>query len=46
MIAPQDIMMEMLTKTARTSSSEFKGTAVYFNLVMPDDTVVEWMGAG
>jgi len=35
-IPPEDIMMEMLSKTGRTSICEFKGTAVYFDLVMPE----------
>ena len=35
-IPPEDIMMELLNKTARTSSCEFKGMAVYFDLVLPD----------
>jgi uncharacterized protein (DUF427 family) len=29
-------MMDLLIKTARTSSCEFKGMAVYFDLVLPD----------
>lgn len=33
---PKDIMMDLLIKTARTSSCEFKGMAVYFDLVMAD----------
>ncbi len=35
-IPPEDIMMELLNKMARTSICEFKGMAVYFNLAMPD----------
>ncbi len=35
-IPPKDILMELLNKTARTSSCEFKGLAVYFDLVLPD----------
>ena len=35
-IPPRDIMMELLIMTARTSSCEFKGMAVYFDLVWPD----------
>jgi uncharacterized protein (DUF427 family) len=34
-IPPENIMMELLSKTARTSSCEFKGMAVYFDLVLP-----------
>jgi uncharacterized protein (DUF427 family) len=34
-IPPADIKMELMSKTGRTSVCEFKGTAVYFDLVMP-----------
>ncbi len=33
-ISPADIKMEYLSKTARTSMCEFKGRAVYFDLVL------------
>ncbi len=35
-IPPADIMMELMSKTGRTSVCEFKGTAVYFDLVIPE----------
>ncbi len=35
-IPPGDIMMELLSKTGRTSICEYKGTAVYYNLVTPE----------
>jgi uncharacterized protein (DUF427 family) len=43
-IPPEDIMMELLNKTARTSSCEFKGMAVYFDLVLPDIRLKMWPG--
>jgi uncharacterized protein (DUF427 family) len=39
-IPPADIKMEHLSKTARTSMCEFKGKAVYFDLVL-DRVVIE-----
>ncbi len=43
-IPPEDIMMELLHKTTRTSSCEFKGKAVYFDLMTTDLNVenVAW----
>jgi uncharacterized protein (DUF427 family) len=35
-IPPEDIIMDLLSKTARTSDCEFKGMAVYFDLVLPE----------
>jgi len=34
-IPPADIKMELMSKTGRTSVCEFKGTAVYFDLIIP-----------
>lgn len=34
-IPPQDIKMELLKKTDRTSNCEFKGVAVYYDLAAP-----------
>ena len=43
-IPPEDAMTELLIKTARTSSCEFKGRAVYFDLVMSSGRIenVAW----
>jgi uncharacterized protein (DUF427 family) len=43
-IPPADIMMELFSKTGRTSVCEFKGTAVYFDLVLPGERIenVAW----
>ena len=38
-IPPEDIMMDLLQKTSRTSICEFKGVAVYFNLVTENDQI-------
>jgi uncharacterized protein (DUF427 family) len=35
-IPPEDIMMDLLSKTDRASSCEFKGRAVYYDLVTPE----------
>ncbi len=43
-IPPKDIMMELLQKTKRTSMCEFKGMAVYFDLVTAKEKIenVAW----
>jgi len=43
-IPPKDIMMELLQKTKRTSMCEFKGMAVYFDLVTDKEKIesVAW----
>ncbi|MBW6463438.1 MAG: DUF427 domain-containing protein [Bacillota bacterium] len=43
-IPPADIEMEMLVKTAKTSMCEFKGMAIYYDLVLPEMQVesVAW----
>ncbi len=38
-IPPENIMMDLLQKTSRTSMCEFKGMAVYFNLVTENDQI-------
>ena len=38
-IPPEDVMMELLRKNGRTSMCEFKGMAVYFDLVTTEERI-------
>ena len=43
-LPPADILLDYLAKTSRTSMCEFKGRAVYYDLVLPEGVVesVAW----